>query len=299
MHGEAAEQFTRATLRRAGIQADRATTDVIDGGFVRLGNTFDALEQHATINVTPALQNRLTQAIQDYNSIVSPTLRAPLVNGIVNDISQLPQISGAHYGAMRSALDKLARAVVHTDPPLSDALFEIRNVLDDAVERSLPRNLQRQYAQARREYGNLITIVRAAGGAGEDAAMGLISPAQLRNAAKTRDARGYARGRGDLDQLARAGTAIMTPLPQSGTGPRAMAQSNMHLGTGAAGFAAFGPAGLAAAAVPAVAARTLMSRPVQNYLANQVAAPAHNALVASRPSIAQHSYLLGPMAFED
>lgn len=296
LHTEAAEQFTRATLRRAGIQADRATTDVIDGGFVRLGNTFDRLEQHATVAVTPQLSARLQQAVQDYNSLVADTFRAPMVNGVVNDITQLPQISGASYGALRSALDKRARAVVHTDPPLSETLFSIRNVLDDAVEQSLPRNLQRQYAQARREYGNLITIVKAATGAGEDAAMGLISPAQLRNAAKTRDMRGYARGRGDLDELARAGTAIMTPLPQSGTGPRAMAQSNMHLGTGAAGFAAFGPAGLAATAVPALSARALMSGPAQNYLANQAAVPLQNAL-AGRPSIAQHMNLLGPMVF--
>ena len=299
LHTEAAEQFTRATLRRAGIQADRATPDVIDAGFTRLGQQFDTLAQNATVTVTPQLTGRLQQAIADYNHLVPPTNRAPVVNGIVNDISGLPQIAGDSYGALRSALDRQARAVRHTDPPLSQALFAIRNTLDDAAEQSLPRNLQGQYAQARREYRNLLTIEKAATGAGEDAAMGLISPMMLRNAAKTTDRRSYARGQGDLDELARAGAAIMTPLPQSGTGPRALAQSNMHLGTGAAGFAAFGPAGLAATAVPAIAARTLMSGPMQGYLANQVAAGAHNAL--NRPTLMQQgTYMpIGPMMFDE
>ena len=296
LHNEAAEQFTRATLRRAGIQADRATTDVIDAGFTRLGQQFDTLAQNATVTVNPQLTARLQTAVADYNHLVPPTNRAPVVNGIVNDIGQLPQIAGNSYGAMRSALDRQARAVRHTDPPLSQALFAIRNTLDDAAEQSLPRNLRGQYAQARREYRNLLTIEKAATGAGEDAAMGLISPMMLRNAAKTTDRRSYARGQGDLDELARAGSAIMTPLPQSGTGPRAMAQSNMHLGTGAAGFAAFGPAGLAATAVPALTARTLMSGPAQNYLSNQLAAPAYNAL-SGRPSIAQNMYLMTPQVF--
>lgn len=294
LHTEAAEQFTRATLRRAGINADRATTDVIDGAFTRLGQQFDTLAQNATVTVNPQLTARLQQAIGDYNHLVPPTNRAPVVNGIVNDISQLPQIAGDSYGALRSALDRQARAVRHTDPPLSQALFAIRNTLDDAAEQSLPQNLRGQYAQARREYRNLLTIEKAATGAGEDAAMGLISPMMLRNAAKTTDRRSYARGQGDLDELARAGSAIMTPLPQSGTGPRAMAQSTMHLGMGAGGMAAFGPAGLAATAVPAMTARALMSRPVQNWLANQAAVPVQNAL-AGRPSIAQQMGLLGPL----
>lgn len=301
MHSQAAEQFTRATLRRAGIQADRATTDVIDGAFVRLGNQFDNLAQNATVPINQRLLTDLRNSVQDYNAAVAPTFRAPDVNGIVDDLQALAggQINGATYTATRTALDRRAREVRYTDPPRSQALFAIRNALDDAVERSLPQNLRGQYAQTRREYRNLLTIEKAATGAGSDAAEGIISPMMLRNAAKTTDRRSYARGQGDLDELARAGSSVMTPLPQSGTGPRVMAQSNMHLLSGAAGYGVAGPYGIMAAAGPAIAARTLMSGPMQGYLGNQLAAPAYNALAAGRPSIAQHSYLAGPIAFED
>jgi hypothetical protein len=302
MQTRQAEQFTRAALRRAGIQADRATPDVIDAGFVNLGQQFENLAQNVSIPNSRRLTRDLQAAVGEYNSLVAPTLRAPMVDGIAGDIANLfrtgGQIPGRSYGALRSALDKRGRAVVHTDPPLSDALFAIRNALDDAAERAMPQNLLGQFRQTRREYSNLITLTKAAGGAGEDAAMGLISPAQLRNAAKTKDPRGYARGRGDLDELARAGVAIMTRLPQSGTAPRAQAQNMMQVALGLGGYGTAGPLGaVGAMAAPAMASRTLMSRPVQNYLSNQTLAPAYNAL--QNPALRSHQTVIGPMMFED
>lgn len=297
MQTRQAEQFTRAALRRAGIQADRATPDVIDAGFTRLGQQFDNLIQNTTIPPSQPLIRGIRQAVDDYNSVVAPTMRAPMVNGIADDLIGVfrtgQPLPGNAYSVTRSALDRRARATRHTDPPLSQALFAIRNAMDNAAERALPQNLQGQFAQARREYRNLLVLEKAATGAGENAVQGLISPAQLRNAAKTSDRRGYARGRGDLDELARAGVAIMTPLPQSGTAPRAYAQGVMQVVSGAGGYGVAGPLGAGAAvAAPGLMGRALMSRPVQGYLGNQLAAPVYNAL--ERPALRSYSTVSGP-----
>lgn len=294
----AAEQFTRAALQRAGIQADRATPDVMDAGFIRLGQQFDTLAQNAVVPPSQRLIGELRRSVSEYNDVVAPTLRAPIVNNIVDDINNAfrtgQPIHGEAYSALRSALDKRARATRQSDPPLSEALFGIRNALDDAVERALPLNLMGQYRQVRREYRNLMTLEKAASGAGPAAVDGLISPALLRSAAKTKDQRGYVRGRGDLDELARAGVSVMTPLPQSGTAPRAYAQGIMQVLSGAGGYGMAGPAGAAAAiAAPGMMARGLMSRPVQGYLGNQVAAPLYNAL--ERPALRSNMTLIGPM----
>lgn len=298
MQTRQAEQFTRAALRRSGIQADRATPDVIDAGFTRLGQQFETLIQNTTIPPSQPLIRGIRQAVDDYNAVVAPTMRAPLVNGIGDDLinvfRQGQPLPGNAYSTTRSALDRRARATRHTDPPLSQALFAMRQALDNAAERSLPQNLQGQFAQARRQYRNLLTIEKAATGAGENAVQGLISPAQLRNAAKTSDRRGYARGRGDLDELARAGVAIMSPLPQSGTAPRAMAQGAMQVISGAGGYGMAGPVGAGAAVLaPGMMGRALMSRPVQGYLRNQTLAPAYNALDV--PALRSHSTVVGPM----
>jgi hypothetical protein len=302
MQTEAAEQFTSAILSKAGISAKRATPDVIDDAFVTLGNKFDTLAQSATVRLDQRVMNDLTKAAKEYNELVAPSMRAPIIADFVDDVAQVVAqhgnnagLSGATYAATRSALDRQARGLRFKDPQLSEALFGLRNALDDAVERGLPPNMQGQYAQARKEYRNLITIERAAVGAGEDAALGLISPAMIRNAAKSGDGgrRDYARGKGEFDELARGGTALMTPLPQSGTAPRAYAQGVMQLLSGVAGYGAAGPAGAAGAvAAPAVASRVLMSKPVQSYLSNQVAV----GMNPGSPALSQLPY--GPMLEE-
>lgn len=302
MQTRQAEQFTRAALRRSGINADRATPDVLDAGFTRLGQQFDTLIQNTTIPPSQPLIRGIQTAIDDYNAIVAPSMRAPLVNGIGGDLINVfragQPLPGNAYSVTRSALDRRARETRFTDPPLSQALFAIRNAMDNAAERALPTNLQGQFAQARREYRNLLVLEKAASGAGENAVQGLISPAQLRNAAKTSDRRGYTRGRDDLSELARAGVAIMSPLPQSGTAPRAYAQGVMQVVSGAGGYGVAGPLGAGAAVVaPGLMGRALMSPPVQNYLRNQTLAPAYNAL--QNPALRSHQTVVGPMMFED
>jgi hypothetical protein len=132
--------------------------------------------------------------------------------------------------------------------------------------------------QARNEYRNMIVLEKAATGAGSGAAEGLISPSQLRNAVVQQSRRAYGRGQGDFAELARAGEALLKPLPQSGTSPRHnvthMLQTIGAIVGGGAG-AAGGPGGAAAGALaglaaPAIAGRALLSRPAQAYLGNQL-----------------------------
>lgn len=302
MQTRQAEQFTRAALQRAGVQADRADPAVINARFDRFDQQFGTLTQNTTIPPSTRLMRDLQRAVQEYEATVPPTLHNPVVRGVAEDFMQLVRarqsIPGEAYSTARSLMDKRARATVHSDTPYSDAMFAIRNALDNAAERALPAQLAGQFREVRREYRNTLILVKAATGAGADAAKGLISPAQLANAAKATDRRGYARGRGDLDELARAGVAVMTPLPQSGTAPRLAAQGVMQSISAAGGMAAGGLEGAAinlamSLGGPALAARGLMSRPVQGYLGNQTLAPIYNALQS--PALRSHSTVAGPM----
>ena len=74
-----------------------------------------------------------------------------------------------------------------------------------------------------------------------------------------------------MADLARAGEALLRPLPQSGTAPRqAAANTFASIGGMLAGGAAGGPPGAVFGAIaPAVAGRMMLSRPVQNWLGNQ------------------------------
>jgi hypothetical protein len=294
------EQFTAAALRRAGANANRATPEVIDDNFRRIGGVFDNLAANNQLIPDRHLAQDLGAAWNDYAALVPQNARAPVVEGMIRDISQAANngpVDGAVYQAARSRLDRLARGAA-ADPQLQEALFGIRNSLDNAMERTLLQTNPRAVAQwrtARRQYRNMLVLERSVTAAGENAAQGLISPSQLRNATvNVHGRRNYARGTGDFAELARAGESVLKPMPNSGTAGRFRAQ---NIGTGilstigaVGGTTAGGPvAGLAGAAfgalTPRLIGQAMMSPTGQAYLRNQLLqgnlTPETRALVVS------------------
>lgn len=279
------EQFTRAALSRAGVNADRATPEVIDNAFNRIGNQFDSLATRNTLKPDRKLQNDLVDTWRNYMSVTPPNARVPIVADMMTDINNALKnggsLDGKTYQSLRSRFDRVARG--SSDPELAGTLRDIRSALDDGMERSIaatnPKDLG-GWRNARREYRNMLVLEQAATGAGENAAAGLISPSALRNATVAKHGRrNYARGSGDFAELARAGEGVMKPLPQSGTAPRTTIR-NMgaalpaFLGAGAGGVAGGGPGAMAGmvagAALPAFAGRLMMTPAGQAYLRNQL-----------------------------
>jgi hypothetical protein len=277
------EQFTAAALRRAGIQADRATPVVIDNAFRRIGQQFDDLAARNTLIPDQQFAQDFGQAYRWYTGRVNAPNRAPIIQDYANEISNAMQggtIPGPVYQSIYSRIRQDARSA--GDQYIKHTLNEFADTLSDAMERTLPRTNPRDvgaWRQARREYRNLLVLEKSATGAGENAAQGIISPSQLRNATVGLSRRDYARGRGDFAALARAGEGLMKPLPNSGTPGRIAARNILSAVPTATGAMVGGQLGgmdsafigaLAGSAVPPMVGRSLMSRPVQAYLQNQV-----------------------------
>lgn len=294
------EQFTAAALRRAGIDAPRATPEVMDQGFIQLGQKFDDLAARNQIIPDKQLVDDIRSTVGGYRELVPASARAPIVEGLSRDIVEAAQkptgITGDIYQALRSRLDTLARGS-GSDSHLASAFRGLRDTIDDAMSRSISKNNPADagaWKEVRNQYRNMLILEKAATGAGENAAAGLISPSQLRNAVVGMGRRAYARGQGDLSQLARAGERLMKALPNSGTAPRTAAR---QLGTsiptllGAGVGSAGGPmgaiaGGIAGGALPFAAGRSLLSGSGRAYLTNQAAAnpllnPANNGLLQS------------------
>lgn len=276
-----AEKFTAAALRRAGVNARRATPEVMDEAFSRLGSQFDDLAGKTAVPLDGKLQNDLLSAVVDYQNIAASPSRA--AEQIINRISELASkngniLAGDAYKEIQSAIAKLMRSN-NADAGLKETVGNIREALDDAVERNLSGDLLASWRKVRREYRNLKTIEQAATVAGESAAEGILSPSALRSATVRTQGRGnYARGKGDLADLARAGEAVMKPLPQLASANRAMlktANATLPALLGSiAGRATGIPGGeivgaLLGTAAPFAQGRVLMSKPVQTWLANQ------------------------------
>lgn len=283
-----AEKFSQAVLKRAGINASKATPEVIDNAFDQIGKRFDRLAAKSVLRPDQKMVADLRDVFNHYGQITPKAMRSPIVESVTNDIVNAIRggkpISGRAYQNLTSRLAATARST--TNPDLKHALYGIREALDDAMERSLPKAQATAWRAVRHQYRNLLAVEQAATRAGEAAAEGLISPANLRNAVIKQGRRAYARGQGDFADLARAGSMLLSPLPSSGTSERLIARSLVNapaaiggiLG-GTAGSIPGGIAGMAAGALlPRAAGSALLSRPMQSYLANQVATGAGNPI---------------------
>jgi hypothetical protein len=277
--GQQADDFTASVLRKAGIAGKKATAEVMDKGFKTVGKSFDDLAARNSITPDQTLIDDVSKIASDYKTDVADAMQAKIVQKIADDIfdkARTGTIDGKFYQSTTSQLFKKARGA---DADKSGALHAIRDALDDAMERSLRNNNPADlgaWRDARNKWRNILVVEKAVGGAGEAAAMGNITPAQLRAATTAvQGKRAYVRGKGDFADLARSGNAIMQPMPQSGTGARGFVRA-LPIGTAAIGTQAGGDAltgfalGLGA---PYAAGRTLMSKPVQSYLANQAMVP--------------------------
>jgi len=284
-----AEQFTAAALKTAGLDATRATPEVLNQGFARLGQMYDTVEKVARVTPDASFAPAIRGILNTYRQRTAQTTRLPIVEEfgaeILNKTLARGGMDGTTYRAIVRSLKDEARSL-SKDPQASRALYDLALKLDAQMIRSAPRNIRPQVAQYIRDlnekYSNLLVLEKAASRGGEQVALGLITPAGLKTAMGESGRRAYARGRGKLAKLARSGEAVIKPLPSSGTAERGMAQSILKApatlvgsGFGAGGFmmGADPVTTIAMALGPllaqAGAARALTNPTMQRYLSNQ------------------------------
>jgi hypothetical protein len=284
MQTQANEQFTRAVLARAGIQAERVTPDVLNTAFNQIGQEYRNFGGATNVRGSPQVSQAFRNVARQYENITNPSTRVPVVTNLATDLSTAIRngISGQQYNAFRSDMQRLARELKR-DPQASNSIRRMTEYLDLAMLRSAPRGQRTQIAQAlqdrNRRYRNLLAIEDASGAAGEAAASGLLTPTALKAAIKKNDKKGYTRNRNDMAPLARAGTEAITPLRSSGTAERTFAQGIVSApslaSTGLAGIASAGDpmmmlaGALAPPLIKAATARGIMSGPAQRYFGNQ------------------------------
>lgn len=289
MLADQGDDFTAAALRRIGVNARRAEPEVMDAARQRIGGMFDDLASRNSIAADRTLSRSAEAALDTYKANTNKNTVAPIIDNIVRKIraasARKKPITGQEYQQWRSELGPALRG---NDAQLREAAKSVRGALDDAMRRTIKATGNADdlalYDTARQQYRDLLAIEGAVSRAGESTAYGVINPRQLRaEAVRSYGKAGYAGGKSDLGNLARAGNQTMTPLPQSGTQPRLAANTIQALQGGGSGVGAGGlaylltkdptiaaAAGVAGAAAPAVRNSISGSRVGQAYLANQL-----------------------------
>lgn len=303
------ESFTRAATRRAGAETpvvEHGANGTVDNLLRETGARFDRLQASNTLTADAPLVQDLHRIRQEYTSVPGAYsdkavhaategidhIGALLVNGRT-------QMAGEAYQRLRSNLNKAAMG--SADPQHSQALHDIVDSLDNAMERSVQRTNPAdagEWGRARGDYKRALVLEKAATAAGESTARGYITPAQLASAAKSvYGKRSYERGHDSFSDLANAGAAVLKALPDSGTAHRNWANHaigaasglaggalGFHLGGGAKEAGESAIAGLLLGekfehlfepATRAAARAALLNPASQRYLGNQAAAGAH------------------------
>jgi hypothetical protein len=224
--------FNRAVLEKAGIQADNAAPEVISGGFKTLGARFDDLVKQTTIYVD-------RKFIKDIEDVVAESTRkmgaddAKILTAWGDDAKQLakalddPAISNAgsriiiEGDVYKKTASDLRTAIRGAQGDLKTNLIALMNKLDDAVARSMGKEVSRDWADVRGKYRNLLIIDKAvSGGTQATRNSGDIPFGAFTAAVRGSDKTGFGRGRGDLNTLARIGDFLADKIPNSGTAER-------------------------------------------------------------------------------
>lgn len=277
------EALTAAALRTAGSNATRATPEVMSALSKRIGSDMD--DALRVIDVIPSREavSGMAQANQTFKELSTAATNAPMIGGVLREVTRAfrtgGNISGKTVNSWRSKISKLTTSPdTATREAAKEALSAIDGMLDDSARLSGSPEAISKLTNARSEYRNYLAIQDAVARAGEGAALGIVSPSALRGAVVRQGRSAYTTGRrGDIADLARAGEAVIKPLPTSGTAENLRAMGVPMATSGGLGAYLASRAGLPAevgfglgAAAPQVARGAIATPPVQSYLSNQL-----------------------------
>lgn len=275
-----ADDFTKAALKTIGTDATRATPEVLASTAKRIGGVFDDVLQGVDVTPDANAVTDFSAAMATYRQLAPKAMSVPLLENINKELERSfrggTPIPAGTLNTWRSNLSKLTTSA---DQATRDAAIEALNVVDDAMSASLTAAGRAddvaRLVEARGQWRNYLAIQKAASRAGEERALGVISPSALRNELATQGRTAYATGRrGDIGDLARAGEAVMKPLPTVTAGGVRNVPGVSALLSGAAGSAIGGPMGAVAGMLaPSVYNAARMTKPMQAYLANQLVQP--------------------------
>lgn len=278
------EAFSRAALKRIGINSNRATGsdlrrvyDEMAQGFNSTINNLDTLSQ----KVIPSNDNMkiVGKAIRKYGGQISRANRSPIFREIDNAFRASKKsgqsLSGEQLKYFHATLNDMTRK----GDEAGDAARAVLPELKDMIHRVLGDEGKKIWVETNRRYRDFLAIERALkGGKGFDE--GLVVPSRLAPATGAVFKRQRLFGESDLGNLAQAGNSVMKSLPQTGSSPRLFAGGLGGTGdaarVGAATYAYTGDptlagyAGAAATMVPNIRNQLMGQSVGQQYMGNQL-----------------------------
>jgi hypothetical protein len=233
---QANANFSKAALKRIGVNASYATPELMQEAYQRIGTKLNNTIGNVTGKAAKTDVDNLADILKQYSGQVGPVNRAPVFTQIYQAFQASAKsgqkLSNNQIRTFHQTLNGLTRRGDET----GSAAREVIGVLNQFISKNLGKEGSALWKQANVEYRDFLAIEDALSKAA--GSTGLVTPQNLRTSAKTVfGKRGLVLGRSELAELAKAGSSALKPLPSSGTAERLMAAGQgptSGIGAGAA-----------------------------------------------------------------
>jgi hypothetical protein len=272
--------WQRELLGEGNQIGDEASQQVMSDFRRRTGDVYTDIAARNNITVDQPLKDALGNVADTRNLNIMDANQRAIVEEYLRQFNKGQvgsQISGQGYQNTRSMLDKQAKSMRNTNPAESESLRNIRNALDEAMNRSVSPADSAALRQNNRDYMVMKSIQRGINPTTEE-----ISPNLLINELTRKNPNSVIYGQGDqsLNDIAKVGKEFISQqTPNSGTA-QISKMIALLTGAGAAGYGSslaskddmVGPlSGTAASVLAAVLLPRLAGQAMRNpkgYLVN-------------------------------
>jgi hypothetical protein len=246
--------LNRATAQAIGVNADELSNPVLAKAQTNISNVYN---QVSSPEVRPVNRDTLLNGIDLIDNAFEGLTTQPLKGNIfvkqLQDFAMKGEASGNQLNTLSSKLGKRAKNEMTTamgDRELGNALFQVKEMVDDALAQTLSQADRAKFQAARNNYRNLMTIRSNQGTINPSS--GNVSGLNLASALTRKDPQGFVFGRNQtpMYEAARFAQAFKPLVGDSGTATRSMELT---------------PMSVLLAAPTNIAARAYTSQPTANF----------------------------------
>jgi hypothetical protein len=225
--------LNRATAQAIGVDSTELSNPVLAQAQRQISNVY---QQVASPQVKKVDGNTIQTGIEIVDKAFEGLTTQPFKNNIfvqqVQNIAAKGEASGNELQALSSKIGKRAKNEMTTamgDRELGSALFQLKEMVDDALAQGLSKEQQAAFQQARANYRNLMTIRSNQGVV--NPSTGNVSGLNLASALTRKDPQGFVFGSNQtpMYEAARFAQAFKPIVNDSGTATRSMEMSPLSM----------------------------------------------------------------------
>jgi hypothetical protein len=225
--------LNRATAQAIGVKSDELSNDILAQAQRQIS---DVYKKVATPDVRKldgmTFMNNIDLVDNAFEGLTNQPLKTNIFVKQLQDLALKGEASGVQLQNLSSKIGKKAKNEMTTamgDRELGSALFQLKEMVDDALSAGLSKAEQQAFSQARTNYRNLMTIRTASGVVNPSS--GNVSGLNLASALTRKDPQGFVFGSNQtpMYEAARFAQAFRPIVGDSGTATRSMEYSPLNM----------------------------------------------------------------------